>query len=151
LYGIAIQTKIKLEKLLTRQTTGTAVTVYIVIVGIIYNTILRFLGQLTGLQWVLNELEHLIIPLLFLIYWFIFIPKNQLQWNNFWPWLIYPLVYVIFVFIRGSFSGFYPYPFLNVIKIGFNQALINSLYVTIAFFAVSLLFIAIGKGLSRKG
>ncbi|MFZ5976285.1 MULTISPECIES: Pr6Pr family membrane protein [unclassified Hydrotalea] len=33
-------------------------------------------------------------------------------------WLIYPLLYLVYILIRGSFSGFYPYPFVNVLQIG---------------------------------
>lgn len=134
----------------SRQTIQAAITVYIVIVGIIYNTILRFIWDPNGLQRIVDELLHLIIPILFLIYWFVFVLKDRLKWNSFWPWLIYPLVYVIYIFIRGSFSGFYPYPFLDVPQFGFSQVLINSLGITLAFVVVSLLFIGFGKRTSTK-
>ncbi|CAL1518992.1 Pr6Pr family membrane protein [Chitinophaga sp. MM2321] len=134
----------------SRQTTRTAITVYIVIVGIIYNLILRFIWEPQGLQRVADELLHLIIPVLFLIYWFLFVPKNKLGWSDCWPWLIYPGIYIVFTFIRGSFSGFYPYPFLDVTKIGFEKALINSAGIAAVFFAVSMLFIALGKWSSKK-
>lgn len=129
----------------SRQTTQAAITVYIVIVGVIYNSILRFIWDPKGLQRIVDELLHLIIPILFLIYWFVFVLKDKLKWSSFWPWLIYPLVYVIYVFIRGAFSGFYPYPFLDVTKVGYPKVLTNSLGITLAFVAVSLLFIGIGK------
>ena len=133
----------------SRQTTQAAITVYIVIVGIIYNLILRFIWDPKGLQRIVDELLHLIIPILFLIYWFIFVLKDKLKWSSFWSWLIYPLVYVIYIFIRGAFSGFYPYPFLDVTKLGYPKVLINSLGITLAFVVVSLLFIGIGKGANR--
>ncbi|SIO07756.1 Pr6Pr family membrane protein [Chitinophaga niabensis] len=126
--------------------TVTALTVYILIVGLVYNVVLRFLWQPQGLQWVVDELLHTIVPVLFFIYWFMFVAKNKLAWNSFWPWLIFPLVYILYTFIRGSFSGFYPYPFLDVPAIGFNAALINAVGVAVLFIAISLLLI----GISRK-
>lgn len=138
------------DKFFSRESVGTAVAVYITIVGIIYNLILRFLWQPTGLQWVVDELLHLVIPILFLIYWLLFVAKGGLRWNSFWPWLIYPLLYVVLIFIRGAYSGFYPYPFLDVSHIGFTRALINSAGITVGFLAVSLLYIGLGKWQSKR-
>ena len=97
------------------------------------------------MQRVVDELLHLVIPVLFFIYWFLFAPKHQLKWNSFWPWLIFPLIYSVFILVRGSFSGFYPYPFMDVDKLGLASVLLNSVAVTAAFFAVSLILIALGK------
>jgi len=134
----------------SRQTTLTAITVYIVIVGLVYNIILRSIWSPQGLQFVVNELLHTVIPSLFLIYWLVFIPKNELRWNSFWAWAIYPFAYFVFVFIRGGLSGFYPYPFLDVTRIGYGQALINSAAMTVLFFGFFLLFIALGKWMSKS-
>ena len=41
-----------------RQNTLTAIAVYITIVGLVYNFILRFLWKPQGLQWVVDELLH---------------------------------------------------------------------------------------------
>ncbi|MEP6948629.1 MAG: Pr6Pr family membrane protein [Ginsengibacter sp.] len=132
------------------QKTLTAVTVYIVIVGIIYNLVLRFIWNPQGLQMIVDELLHSVIPILFLIYWIIFVSKNQLKWGDILPWLIYPLVYIIFIFIRGSFSGFYPYPFIDTGKIGLKQALINAVGIAIVFIVMSLLFVAIGNFINKR-
>lgn len=129
----------------SKPTTLTAITVYIVVVGIIYNLILRYLWQPQGLQRLVDELLHLVIPLLFLFYWIIFVAKKTLKWNDLWPWLIYPLVYMVYTFIRGYFSGYYPYPFLDATVIGWGKALFNSIGVAIVFIAISLLFIALGR------
>ena len=129
--------------------TVTAIAVYIAIVGIIYNIALRSLWHMTGLQKVLNELEHVIVPALFVLNWYIFASKEPLNWKHCWPWLIYPLVYIVVILIRGAFSGFYPYPFINVREIGMQQALINSVVVGVVFLLVSLLFIGIAKWIAR--
>ncbi|MHA4807463.1 Pr6Pr family membrane protein [Flavitalea flava] len=134
----------------SKPTTLTAITVYIVVVGIIYNLILRYIWQPQGLQRLVDELLHLVIPLLFLFYWIIFVTKKTLTWNDFWPWLIYPLVYTFYIFIRGYFSGWYPYPFLDVDVIGWGKALINSVGIAIVFVAISLLFIAFGRWRGKK-
>ena len=132
-------------KFFSKHTTLTAITVYIVVVGIIYNVILRSIWKPEGLQMIVNELLHLVIPALFFIYWLFFVDKNKLSWTVILPWLIYPLVYLVYVLIRGTFSGFYPYPFLDADELGFRKVLLNSAGVTAAFVILSLLFVAIGN------
>lgn len=127
------------------QKTLTAITVYILVVGLIYNVILRFIWNPQGLQKIVDELLHSIIPVLFLLLWIFFVRKKKLKWKVLLPWLIYPFTYLVFILIRGAFSGFYPYPFLDVIKLGFGKVFLNSLGVTLIFIALSGLFILIGN------
>ncbi len=129
----------------SRPQTQTAITLYILIVSIIYNTVLRSLWQPKGMQLVVDELLHLVIPILFFIYWFLLVPKQQLQWSSLWSWLIFPLLYLAFILARGSFSGFYPYPFMEVSKLGLNQVLLNAVGITMVFLMVSLILIGIAK------
>ncbi|WP_419868131.1 Pr6Pr family membrane protein [Chryseobacterium sp. CT-SW4] len=126
----------------------TAVTVYILMVGIIYQVVLRSSWNPTGLQRWIDELLHGVIPLLTLIYWYFYENKSRLRHTSMIKWSIYPLVYLFYILIRGNFSGFYPYPFINVSEIGIEQTLINSFYVLIFFIIVSGILIGIGK-LSR--
>ncbi|MDB5119599.1 MAG: hypothetical protein JWN56_817 [Sphingobacteriales bacterium] len=139
-----------LGKFFQHAKTLTAITVYILIVGIIYNLILRFLWKPEGLQLFVDELLHSVIPTLFLLFWSLFVVKSQLGWKHVFPWLIYPSLYVIFIFIRGSFSGFYPYPFINVGSLGYEKALLNAMGIAIAFFVISLLFVAFAKVISKR-
>lgn len=134
----------------TRPKTLTATAVYITIVGIIYNTVLRFIWVPTGWDMVANELLHLIIPVIFILFWLKFVPKQNMEWKNILPWLIYPLVYLIYTLIRGSFANWYPYPFIDVAAIGYSKALVNSAMVTVAFVVVALLFVGITKWMSKK-
>lgn len=130
--------------------TLTAITVYIVMVGIVYNTILRFLWKPTGLQQLADELLHAVIPLLFLLFWIFYSIKAGLKWKDVLPWLIYPAIYCVYALIRGSFSGFYPYPFIDLDKLGLSRALVNIAGLTTAFFILSLIFVAIAKWMSKK-
>ena len=136
-------------KLFSQPKTLTAIAVYIGIVGIVYNSILRFTWSPQGLQRVVDELLHVAIPVLFIIYWLIFAPKAGLQWKNVFLWLLYPLVYVFCILFRGALSGFYPYPFIDVNSLGYNKVFLNSVGLFIAFLFLSLLFVAIAKIMSR--
>ncbi|WP_426065059.1 Pr6Pr family membrane protein [Flavobacterium sp. DSP2-3-1] len=127
-----------------------AITIYIFVVGLLYNLILRQIWSPVGLQRLADELLHVVIPLLFILYWYLFAPKDGLRWKNAFPWLLYPFVYAVFVLFRGALSGFYPYPFVDANILGLKKVLLNSVGLFIGFFLISLLFIAIAKAMSKK-
>jgi len=143
--ALLLKPQSKWGRFFSRQQTLSAITVYIVIVGLIYNTILRFLWEPEGLQKMVDELLHSVIPLLVLFYWFVFTAKNRLQWKNVLPWLIYPFAYIVYVLIRGSVSGFYPYPFINTQRLGLDKVLVNSVGIAFVFICMSLLLVMIAK------
>ena len=125
--------------------TITAIAVYITVVGLVYNVILRFLWNPQGFQLLIDELLHSVIPVLFILFWVLFIPKAGLKAKDIWPWLLFPLVYVIYVLIRGAVTDLYPYPFIDVKDLGYNKVLINSGFLVIVFVVFSLLFVGIDK------
>ena len=137
-------------KYFSRPNVVPAITVYIAVVGITYNTILRHLWNPHGWEMVGDELTHLVIPVLFLLYWLVFSPKGELKWKDTFPWLIYPLIYFVWVIIFGALSGFYPYYFIDVNKLGYSKALLHSGMLTIGFLLLSLLFVAIDKLMNSK-
>lgn len=133
-----------------RPKTLTAVTVYITIVGLIYNIILRFLWVPQGWDRVADELLHLLMPIVFIIFWLKFVPKQNIAWKNVLPWTIYPLAYLGYTLLRGPSAQWYPYPFINVTTLGYNQVFINSAGITAVFIIISLLFIGIAKMMSKR-
>jgi hypothetical protein len=138
-----------LGRFFTKAATITAVTIYITIVGIVYNVILRSTWQPEGLQKIVDELLHVVIPVLFILFWLLFIPIEQLKWKNAFSWLIYPIVYMTYAIIHGAITKFYPYPFVDVNKLGYNKALFNAGGVLLIIFFLSLVLIGTGK-LMRK-
>lgn len=134
----------------SKPSTLTAITVYIIIVGVVYNAILRFLWQPQGLQYVTDELLHTVIPLLFILVWFLYVSKKDLKFKNALTWLVYPFAYIIYIAIRGEMTGEYPYPFIDVGQLGYSKVLINSGVLVIAFLGLSLFLIVVGKFLSRN-
>ena len=148
--ALLLKPQSKWGRFFSRQQTLSAITVYIVIVGLIYNTILRFLWDPEGLQKIVDELLHSVIPLLVLFYWFVFTAKDRLQWKNVLPWLIYPFAYIVYVLIRGSVSGFYPYPFINTQRLGLDKVLVNSVGIAFVFICMSLLLVMIAKSTRKE-
>lgn len=127
----------------------TAITVYIIVVGLIYQVLLRHLWQPTGLQWLADELLHSLIPILFIVYWLLYEKKKELKWRMLLVWQAYPLLYAIYILWRGGISGFYPYPFINVSELGWQKVLIHIAGLFLLFIVVSLLLIGVGKVLHK--
>ncbi len=142
---IFLRPKSRLGKFFSQPSTLTAITVYITIVGIVYNIILRSLWHPTGLQKTVDELLHTVIPALVIIYWLIFVPIEELKWKNAFISLIYPLVYMTYALIHGEITKWYPYPFVNVNELGYNKALLNAGGVLLVIFLLSLALIGAGK------
>jgi len=126
----------------------TPITVYITIVGLVYQILLRHTWSPTGLQMIVDELLHTIIPALAIIYWF-FYEDNKLNYNHIPKWLIFPLLYLFYILIRGHYSGFYPYPFVDVSKFGLNQVLVNSGLLIVVFILFCALFVWIKQPKSK--
>ena len=128
----------------------TAITTYITVVGITYQVLLRHTWQPTGLQLVVDELLHTIIPVLVIIFWYVYANKSKLMYKQIINWLIYPLIYLVFVLARGALSDFYPYPFIDVGNLGWVKVFANSFVLIIFFMALSATFVWIGGALNRK-
>jgi hypothetical protein len=131
-----------------KPTVITAIALYIFIVGLVYNLLLRNLWHPAGLQKLADELLHVAVPLLFIIYWYLYAPKKSLQWVHASQWLIFPAIYLVYAMVRGGLEGFYPYPFLDGNTLSLGRIFINCTGMLIVFVLVGLLFVAISKKIS---
>ncbi|WKN29591.1 Pr6Pr family membrane protein [Porifericola rhodea] len=141
----ALGTPAVFNKLFSQPGVMTAISVYITIVGVVYQLLLRQIWAPEGLQLLVDELLHSVIPLYFVFYWYRFEAHSRLRWQHIPSWLFYPLLYLVYVLLRGSVSGFYPYPFLDVNSLGVRQVLLNSLGLLFVFLFFSVLYVGIGR------
>jgi hypothetical protein len=142
--------KSNLGKFFSLITVRSAIALNILIVGLVYNTVLRGIWEPKGWQLVADNLLHVAVPIFYLIYWLLFIPKGTLKWKDGIAWAYFPLIYLIYSLIRGHFVGWYPYPFLDVAKLGYTPVFINAGFVVIAFVAIALLMIWADRLIGRK-
>ncbi len=139
-----------LGKFFSKPKTLAAIAVYITVVGLVYNIILRFTWNPEGLQFLVDEALHTAIPIWFILYWLFFAPKAELQWKHAFFWLAFPFVYILFILFRGSLSGFYPYPFIDVHSIGYQKVILNSFFLFLAFLLLSFFLVAVGKRMEKQ-
>ena len=128
----------------------TAITLYITIVCFVYQFVLRSLWEPTGMQRIVDELLHSVIPIYMIVFWMAYENKKKVLWQSIPTWLLYPLVYLIYILFRGNLSGFYPYPFVNVTELGIEKVLMNSGVLVLLFLIIALLFVSIGKSIKTK-
>ncbi len=93
-----------------------ATVTYLATTGIVYNLLLANgpLGDF-NVPWS-NDILHRVIPVFAVLQWILFGDRSPIAWKRLWLFLIYPIVWLIVILIRGQ--SFVPYPFLNVVKIG---------------------------------
>ncbi|KAF0813941.1 hypothetical protein IGB42_01620 [Andreprevotia sp. IGB-42] len=123
--------------------------VYILIVSLGYEVLLRSLWTPQGLEWLINLLLHDVIPAGYLAYWLGFAPAGKLRWRDAFRWLCYPCAYFVYVLIRGAMLGRYPYPFFNALEHGYVPVLWNAAAFGVAFACTGLLIVAADAGLAR--
>ncbi|WP_296261869.1 MULTISPECIES: Pr6Pr family membrane protein [unclassified Pseudomonas] len=121
------------------------ITTSILLVGIAYNLLLRPLWSPQGWQLLADELLHDVMPLLFFGYWWLFVPKGVLGLRHLLAWMLYPVLYFLWLLLRGHVFGDYLYPFLDIGTLGVQGALINAFGVLAGFVGIGLVVILIDR------
>lgn len=70
-------------------------------------------------------------------------PETRLCRRNFAVWLIYPIVYGLGIMLQGAIIQWYPYPFLNIEKLGLQSWSVwnFSILATISLIGISIIYL----------
>ena len=128
----------------------TAAAVSILLVGVVYHLLLRAIHHPTGLEYACNIALHYLVPPLFVLLWWLVVPRGILQWRDAAVAFAFPAAYAVYVFARGEMAGVYPYPFFDVVKIGYGAALRNAAGLSVAFIIVGFGFVALKRSAPRR-
>lgn len=120
-------------------------TLWILIVAVVYHALLAHLYEETGLRWWTDLSFHTVIPIVTALYWLVFAPKTPLPWRAAAVWLWWPVVYCLYAILRGLATGAYPYPFLDASKLTLVQLAINIAGLAFGFYLGGLAIIAIAR------
>jgi hypothetical protein len=137
--GLAMRSG-QLHRWARRPTTRTAVSVYIAVVAVIFQLLLAKLVHLSPIGWWGNLLVHQLVPALWLGGWVLFHPHGGIRPDAPWHWLLYPLVYGAWTIGHGAATGWYPYPFLNIARLGWSRVAINMVLMAIFFAGLGFTF-----------
>lgn len=101
-------------------------------------------------------ITHYAVPILTIADWLLFDPKGLLTFRSPLSWAIGPLLYVVYAMIGariGDGIGYggsrYPYPFMDVDRLGWGTVLLTVLGLTAFFMALGYIWVLIDKGLAK--
>ena len=117
----------------------------ILFVGAVYFVLLRGSVELSGGALIANTLLHYAVPSLTPLFWLLFAPKDALRWRDPLLWAIYPLIYFAYALTRGASDGKYPYPFMDIPKVGWPAALTTVAIILVVYLVVGLIFVWLGR------
>jgi len=124
---------------------SSGIAVSIALVGLAYNLLLRHLWHPEGWQFLADELLHDVMPLLFLGYWWLCVPKGTLRVRHLLAWVSYPVLYFSYALWRGHLMGTYPYPFIDVGQLGYPQVFLNGGGILLGFVAIAWVVVGLDR------
>ncbi|MFJ9893693.1 Pr6Pr family membrane protein [Streptomyces sp. NPDC091280] len=131
---------------------------YITITGLVYHLILAHASSPfamtggttapTGWQAVTNQILHTVTPIAAVLDWLLLTAPGRLHLRMAATWLLYPATYLMVYLARGELilpgtPGRYLYTFLDVEHHGYKSVLGNALLLGLAFYALSVLLVAL--------
>jgi hypothetical protein len=123
-----------------------AATSAIIVVGIVYNLLLRDVPPAAadlGYVWpvIPNEILHVWAPILVAVDWLLTKSQTSVRIHSALWVTVFPIAWVIFCIIRGNIDGWWPYWFLDPTDPGGIPQMLTYI------FAIAAFFIGIGYGL----
>jgi hypothetical protein len=122
----------------------------ITITGIVYAVVLAPISHLTGWQVPANSLLHQITPLLTIVVWLVVGPRGWIAWRTIPEALVLPIVWIVCTLLRGAVIGGYPYPFIDVVKLGYGQVLVNVIAIAVIGVVIAAALLGIDRLLARR-
>jgi hypothetical protein len=116
-------------------------TAAILVVGLAYHALLREIWAPQGGEWVANLVLHYLVPAGALLHWMSYPYTDRSAWWAPLSWCWYPLAYFAYVLTRGELLFSYPYPFIDVLALGYTQTVINAIGFLIGFIVVGYLLL----------
>ena len=127
-----------------------AITLYITVTFLGFAVLLSFLYKPTGIAAFTNLVSHYIVPIAVIIDWLVTGHDDEYEWKHIVYYLIYPSGYLIYCLIRGAFTGFYPYYFINPDMLGIPFLIIAIIVLVLVYVALGSMYIAINRKLYNK-
>lgn len=111
--------------------------VAITVTGVVYHVALASILDLQGWDQLGNQLVHTVVPILAVVGWLLFGPRDRFSSRSAYWSLTFPALWLAFTLIRGSFIHWYPYPFIDVTTLGYGGALLNCLWVSLLWLGLA--------------
>lgn len=95
-------------------------------------------------------LLHYVTPMMTVAGWLLFDRALRPGWTAPLVWLVYPVLYLLFALTRGALRApsaelRYPYPFLDVDRLGYRRVALQSLLLTTCFAVLGFALVAMHR------
>lgn len=119
--------------------------------GVVHFFLLRqHLGHLHGWGVFADRLLHMVVPVLAMVGWLLFGPRGRATRRDILPFLVVPVVWLVYTLVRGEIVDWYPYPFMDVIEHGYLQVLATCVGISALMLGLAWLAVRADAALSRK-
>lgn len=122
----------------------------IAVTGVIHYVVLRPITDPQGIDLVVDSVFHVVVPVLHVAGWAVLGPHGRWSVRALLVALLYPTVYLAWTVLRGAVVGEYPYPFVDVVALGYAGALRNAVAVTAVFAVLGALLLAADRALVTR-
>ncbi len=120
------------------------------VVGIVFAVLLRDVDLGSLLPWV-NFVLHYVMPLVVVLDWLLLPPSTKFTMRQGLLCLLFPLLYLAYVIVRGASVNWYPYPFLNPANVGgYGGVALYVAGITVVFLLSTWLLLALGNRLGAR-
>ena len=127
-----------------------ASTVNMTVVGLVFAVLLRNVDLGALLPWV-NFVLHYIMPVAVVLDWLVRPPVSRLKAKNILLAMVFPAAYLAYVVLRGTSTGWYPYPFLNHSNVGgYGGVAMYALGIVGTFLLAGWALLAVGNHLASS-
>ncbi|MBY8986961.1 MAG: Pr6Pr family membrane protein [Candidatus Lokiarchaeota archaeon] len=123
-----------------------AFTLYITITFVFFAILLSPIYQPTELYPAFSNLVlHYITPIAFIVDWVLTETKIRYEWKYLGYWITYPIGYLVFAFLHGTFTGNYIYFFLDIEQLGIMGYTLFITVLIISGLVLGSLYIAVNR------
>lgn len=138
--------------------------VAILITFLVFNILLAPSRSLEKNLSINSILLHVVIPILYILAWFLFYERKKVNWKYPFISILFPLIYIIFIFIHAAIFKFdasipgvgtndsliYPYFFLNISENGIPYVLLWLFGFFVSFTSIGYMYFGLDKITFKK-
>jgi hypothetical protein len=124
--------------------------IMIAITGIVYAVVLAPTATLRGWEVLANAFIHILTPVVTIVVWLVAGPRGWIGWSTIAKAMILPLVWLAYTLVRGAVIGAYPYPFVDVVRLGYGQVAVNVVAIVVFAVVLGAIMLGIDRLLTRR-
>ena len=128
-----------------------AVVLYMAITGVVFALLLSGLQEelQTTIPWV-DFVVHKLMPAAIVVDWLVDPPRHRLPRSTVVAWLAFPLAWLAYTLVRGEAEGWYPYPFVDVERLGYDGVLARGVGLAGGFALAGVVLLWLGNRRARS-